>query len=118
MTWPIPNGKYINGSKLALIGQNSYRVNWWLIKNNAAKETTGTATFYPDRNATILHYKSYVHPTSIFAKLLKTIMVKSVSESLMAIKIHKEQLKKKNSPIVKTYIKKIEDALRGHLTYI
>jgi len=36
----------------------------------------------------------------------------------MAIKVHIEQLKKENSPIVKIYIKRIEDALRGHLTYI
>ena len=117
--WPLPNSIYTNGSKLEQIGPNHFKVNWWMIKNNSADETTGYAEFIPAKNNTTkLVYRSYVSPKNFLATFFKGRAKEDIKNTIIAIKLHIEMLKKDNSPLLKKYVQIIKDSLSNKYTYV
>ena len=116
--WPIPNSLYTNGSKLHFLEENTYKVQWWMIKNNSADETTGYAQFNPISTGTRFIYRSYVEPKSFLATFFKSRAKEDILKTIRKIKDHIEFLKKNKSPILEQYTQKILEAQNNQFTYI
>ncbi|MBT3586944.1 MAG: hypothetical protein HN509_18680 [Halobacteriovoraceae bacterium] len=85
MPWPLPNGRYVNGHKLEKLGPNSFRLNWYLVRSNSASETTGSASFYPLGDKTVMVYSSYIRPKSFLAPLFRGFFYKDTKASINSI---------------------------------
>ena len=115
--WPLPNSTYTNGSKIKKNPDGSYLVNWWFIKNSAADDVSGSATFIPYLGKTKLIYRSYIAPKNFLASFFKSTAKNDLAATLGEIKNHIEMLKKNDSEIMKKYKKIIIDALNNKFTY-
>lgn len=117
--WPLPNSVYTNGSKLHQVAQSHYKVNWWMITNNSADETTGYAEFIPTKNnMTKLIYRSYVSPKNFLATFFKGRAKEDIKNTILTIKKHIEDLKKQKSPLLQKYVRIIQDSLNNKYTYV
>lgn len=120
MPWPISNGVYINDHKLTSPHQGNYKVSWKSVSNSTAKDVEGSATFLPFpglKGFTLMTYKNRVVPDSVFAGILKKLMVKDVEKSLKATVEATETLSKQKSTLLLKYESKIIDALNDKAPY-
>lgn len=85
LPFPASNSKYITGNIISQYGEN-YMVRWYQVKSNSAKDSFGWARFIPHGDKTVLIYKSFVVPSSIFAGLFKKKVVKEVKKTVNALK--------------------------------
>jgi hypothetical protein len=115
--WPLPNSTYTNGSKIQKLKNNTFKVSWWFIKNSAATDLFGSATFIPHPKGTRLVYRTYIAPKSFLATFFKSTASKDIAKTINAIKNHIELLKDTKSPILKKYEKVITDSLNKKFTY-
>lgn len=118
MPWPLKNGKYIHGHKLSYDKPSTYKVAWWLVKSNTAKEVKGSATFYNYKNKTLLKYNSFVVPDSILASFVESKMLEDVKSSLIAIHNEILRVKNKDRNLMRNFVNKIDQTLSGKFTYI
>ncbi len=115
--WPLPNSTYTNGSKLQKLNNGAYQVSWWFIKNSAANNVYGSATFLPHPKGSQLIYRSYIAPKSFLAGFFKSTASADIAKTIQAIKEHIESLREKQSPILTKYKQLIIDALENKFTY-
>jgi hypothetical protein len=118
MPWPLKNGKYIHGHKLTYDKPSTYKVSWWLVKSNTAKEVKGSATFYNYKNKTLLKYNSFVVPDSFLASFVETKMLEDVKASLISIHNEIIRVKKKDRNLMRNFVNKIDATLSGKFTYL
>jgi hypothetical protein len=120
MPWPLSNGVYINDHKLSSPHQGSYKVSWKNISNSSAKDVNGSATFLPfpgKKGYTLMTYRNHVVPDSMFAGVLRKLMVKDVEKSISATVKATETLSNQKSTLLLKYESKIIDALKGKAPY-
>lgn len=117
LPWPLDESHYVNGSKLSKI-DDKFQVEWYLVENDSAEKVQGKSYFLPYNQGTLLIYHSNIVPKSIFAGILKKIMVNDVKKSLEAIRA--EILRAKHSPqkdLLNKYTSYIERSLQGEFVY-
>ena len=120
MPWPLSNGVYINDHKLTSPHNGSYKISWKSISNSSAKDVIGSATFLPfpgQKGHTLMTYRNHVVPDSVFAGILRKLMVKDVEKSIAATIEATETLAKQKSTLLLKYESKIIDALKGKDPY-
>lgn len=120
MPWPLSNSQYIHGHELTQPKKDVYKVRWYMIESDSADNVQGSATFAPhpqNPKYTLMTYVSLVSPKSFAAGIFKKIMVGDVIKSLKAIRETTEELKLKNSPLLKKYSTKITSVLAGQKAY-
>ena len=117
MPWPFSDTEYVNGSSIEQTGED-YLVKWWKITNPTAEVVKGSALFTQSKrkNFCNLTYKSFIRPDSIFAGIVRKIMVKDVIASLEAIRdYHHKSIK--NPELMKQYKQLILKPLKGEFAY-
>ena len=98
--------------------QGSYIVYWDLIKSKDLVKAHGSAQFFPyKKNKTLLVYKTFTEPNSIFAGLFKKKALEDVKISLKAIVKHIQLVKQFNPEKLKFSIGLIENAQKGQWNY-
>lgn len=117
MPWPLSNGDYIHGHKLSYKKQKSYKVNWWLVKSNTAKEVKGSAIFSNYKGNTLLKYESLVVPQSFLASFVEGKMLEDVKSSLVAIRKEILRIKNDDKSMMKELADKIHQTLNGKFIY-
>jgi hypothetical protein len=115
MPWPIPNSKYVHASHLKQLDNDTYRMEWYMIKSNSADIVKGYAEFYPRDGKTIFKYQSFINPKSFLAGLFKKTMIKDVQTSLEAIRAEAEILK--GTSKCNEFVGLISKALSGKFAY-
>lgn len=115
MPWPIPNSKYVHASHLKQLDNDTYRMEWYMIKSNSADIVKGYAEFYPRDGKTIFKYQSFINPKSFLAGLFKKTMIKDVQTSLEAIRAEAEKLKGTSKG--NEFVGLISKALSGKFAY-
>lgn len=113
MPWPLSNGTYINYHKLSSPAQNTYRCNWKGVSSNSTDEVYGQATFTPFQDGTLFQYVTFVDPKSIFAGVLKKLMVTDVKKSVEAIISEVEKIKDSDPKLLELFRSKIVGSLQG-----
>lgn len=114
--WPLPNAKYLHGSRVIKDKEN-YRLEWWMVESNSTDEVKGSAEFENFEGKTIFRYRVFIQPKSIFAKLVKNIMLKDVQKSVQAIAEHIEKLKESKSDLIPKYSNLVNRQLNGEMVY-
>ncbi len=114
--FPLPNAKHVHGSILKKL-TNGYEINWYRVSSNSTDEAQGFARFTQYKNLTLMEYQSFIIPKSIFGSLVKKMMVNDVADTVSAIAVHIEKLKKENDPILSKYIKYTNDSFSGIKVY-
>lgn len=116
MPFPIPNAHYIHGAKIFKY-KNDYEVQWYMVESTSAEEVRGSAYFQSYEGKTLMRYRSYVKPKSIFGSLVKKVMLKDVLASITAIRNFTEKSKRENPVFVSKYSEFIIRALDGEFVY-
>lgn len=112
----LANAKYINDHYLSQ-RQDSFVVTWKQVKSNRTLINQGSASFKKFRGGSLFIYNSRVEPDSFLAPMLKSSGKSNLLESLKAIQIHTEKLKKENPKLLSELISKIKDSLKGIKIY-
>jgi len=116
LPWPIPDSKFITGNKVSKLQENTYKVEWYLVRSNSTYDNRGEVIYIPYQGKTLMKYRTFVHPKSFFAGLFKGTMINDVRESLDVIIKHIE--KTKNSPAeMDKWVSYITGALEGKMVY-
>lgn len=117
LPWPFKNSSYTTGNRLIRINDSTFAVEWYFVESDSTKDNRGTATFYGIKEGkTILEYKSFIIPQSIFAKLIKGKMVKGLTETVTAIRDHLNNTSRNDSS-TSQYTNKMNQALAGNNIY-
>lgn len=116
MPFPIPNAKYIHGAKI-FKHKNDYEVQWYMVESSSAEEVQGSVYFQSYEGKTLMRYRSYVKPKSVFGSFVKKAMFKDVLKSITAIRIFIEKSKRENTVFVSKYSEFITRALNGEFVY-
>ena len=116
MPWPLSNGVYVHGHHLKKI-KDGYEVEWYLVKSTSADSVNGRASFTNYKNKTLMYYVSLVEPKSIFAGVLRKLMVNDVVKTIKAIIAEIEKVEQSNPKLKEKYSLKIKNALVGKKSY-
>lgn len=116
MPFPIPNAKYIHGAKI-FKHKNDYEVQWYMVESSSAEEVKGSVYFQSYEGKTLMRYRSYVKPKSVFGSFVKKAMFKDVLKSITAIRNFTEKSKRENTIFVSKYSEFITRALNGEFVY-
>lgn len=119
--FPLSNAHYIHGNKLKKIDED-YELSWYMTKSTSTEFVQGSAYFTSFNSAfknqeTLFKYTSFIKPKSLFASMVKSLMLKDIKKTVGSIKDHIEKLKKENSPKILEYSNKINRALQGENVY-
>lgn len=121
MPWPLSDSAYIHGHKLLSSAPDTYKVSWYMIKNDSAENVRGHALFQPHptfKGQTQLIYKNLVTPKSFLAGVFKKLMVGDVIKSLRAIKNTIQEFPAKDPKRTDKYRDKIRLVLSGKPAYL
>jgi hypothetical protein len=116
MPFPIPNAHYIHGAKI-FKHQQDYEVQWYMVKSTSAEEAKGSAYFQLYEGKTLMRYRSYIKPKSVFGSLVKKAMHKDVLTSITAIRNYMEKSKRENPLFFSKYSEFITRAFDGDFVY-
>jgi hypothetical protein len=121
LPWPLDESRYVNGSKI-FVQESSYRVEWFKIENDSAEKIEGYCVFVPYQLAgltgSLMIYHTNVVPKSLFAGILKKLMVKDVVKSLQAVRTEIQKLKNdKTQTLLTQYSTYIVKSLQGEYVY-
>ena len=116
MPFPISNAHYIHGAKI-FKHQNDYEVQWYMVESSSTLEVKGSAYFQSYEGKTLMKYRSYIKPKSIFGSLAKKAMYKDVLESITATRNFIEKSKRDNPKFISKYSEFINRALNGEFVY-
>lgn len=116
MPFPISNAHYIHGAKI-FKHQNNYEVQWYMVESSSALEVRGSVYFQNYEGKTLMRYRSYIKPKSMFGSLVKKSMFKDVLASITAIRNFIEKSKRDNPVFVSKYSEFITRALNGEFVY-
>lgn len=116
MPFPIPNAHYVHGAKI-FKHKNDYEVQWYMVESSSALDVKGSVYFQPLEGKTLMRYRSYIKPKSMFGSLVKKAMLKDVLTSITAIRNFMEKNKRENSVFVSKYSEFITRALSGEFVY-
>ncbi len=111
LPFPAANSKYVTGNVISR-DDNSYIISWYQVSSSSAKDSKGWARFIPSGNRTILIYKSFVVPKSVFAGLFKSKVVKEVKKTINALKNFVVEFKKKSPEKVEAKCLELREALK------
>ncbi|MCK6595648.1 MAG: hypothetical protein L6Q33_10635 [Bacteriovoracaceae bacterium] len=114
--FPLQNATHVHGSLLKKL-PNGHELSWYRVSSNSTEEAKGFARFTSHENKTLMEYQTFIIPKSIFGALVKKIMVKDVTNTVVAIKNHVEKLAKENHPILKKYVEFTEKSYKGENVY-
>jgi hypothetical protein len=118
MPWPLPNSRYINGSKLNSPAPEIYQISWYKVTNPDAKELDGWAIFTPwKNNKSMLYYRNRVYPEGILASVLKKIAPNNMLETITAIAKYIGDKSKSDPVLTEKYENYILRALKGEYVY-
>ncbi len=116
MPFPIPNAHYVHGAKI-FKHQDNYEVQWYLVKSSSTLEVKGSAYFQSYKGKTLMRYRSFIRPNSIFGSLAKSSMLKDAMISIKTIISFVEKSKLENPAFVLKYSEYITRALNGEFVY-
>ncbi len=116
MPFPIPNARYLHGAKI-FKHKNDYEVQWYMVESTSAEDVKGSVYFQSYEGKTLMRYKSYVKPKSVFGSFVKKAMFKDVLKSITAIRDFTEKSKTENPVFVSKYSEFITRALNGEFVY-
>ena len=116
MPFPIPNAKYIHGAKI-FKHKNDYEVEWYMVESSSAEIVKGSVYFQSYEGKTLMKYKSYVKPKSVFGSFVKKAMLSDVLKSITAIRNFTEKSKRENPIFISKYSEFITRALNGEFVY-
>ena len=116
MPFPIPNAHYVHGAKI-FKHQDGYEVQWYLVKSSSTLEVKGSAYFQNYNGKTLMRYRSFIRPNSIFGSLAKNSMLKDALISIKTIISFVEKSKLENPAFVLKYSDYITRALNGEFVY-
>lgn len=114
--FPLPNARYIHGAKIFKY-EKDYETKWYMVESSSSEDVSGSAYFQDDNGSTLLRYRSYVKPKSMFGSLVKKMMLKDVEESIVAIRLFIEKTVRENPSLSSKYSEFITRALRGEFVY-
>lgn len=114
--FPLSNAKYIHGAKI-FKHADDYEVEWYMVESSSSEDVRGSAYFQNDNGKTLLRYRTYVKPKSIFGSFVKKVMFKDVEKSIIAICSFIERTVKENPTLSSKYSEFITRALRGEFVY-
>jgi len=80
--WPLSNSHFITGNRLKKLRNGGYRVKWYFVKSDSAKDSYGGVYFFSYKNKTLLVYQNFTRPKSVLAGLFKGKMLKGVKKQL------------------------------------
>lgn len=115
--WPISNSHYTNTHELQKLSANHYKVSWNQVKSDSTIESRGSNEFLKWDSKTLMSYRSFVHPKSMFASLVKSKAKSDLNHVIGEILHHIESLSKFNPKKTGIYKKKILDSLSGKKVY-
>lgn len=116
MPFPLPNAHYVHGAKI-FKHQNDYEVQWYMVESSSALNVQGSVYFQAYEGKTLMRYRSYIKPKSMFGGLVKKAMLSDVLTSITAIRKFMEKSKRENSVFVSKYSGFITRALNGEFVY-
>ncbi|OUR96956.1 hypothetical protein A9Q84_11510 [Halobacteriovorax marinus] len=117
LPWPLTNTTYTHGSNFKKENDKHYQANWYMVESESTEKVEGYAIFKEYKGKTLMEYHNAVKPKSIFAGIVRDMMIKDTKASLLAIKIEIERAKKKDPTLLKKYIGFIEKSLLGEKVY-
>ena len=88
-----------------------------MVESSSSEDVHGGAYFQNYNGKTLLRYRTYVKPKSIFGSFVKKFMFKDVEKSIVAIRTFIERTVKENSALSSKYSEFITRALRGEFVY-
>ena len=115
--WPLSNSHFITGNSLKKLKNGGYRVKWYFVRSDSAKDSYGGVYFLSYKNKTLLVYQNFTHPKSGLAGLFKGKMLKSVKKTVRAIVSHIEDVTSNKKDLLKKHIANLEKALNGEYVY-
>ena len=114
--FPLSNARYIHGARI-FKHADDYEVQWYMVESSSSEDVHGGAYFQNYNGKTLLRYRTYVKPKSIFGSFVKKFMFKDVEKSIVAIRTFIERTVKENSALSSKYSEFITRALRGEFVY-
>ncbi|GAB4014450.1 MAG: hypothetical protein Fur0010_12560 [Bdellovibrio sp.] len=117
MPWPLSAQSYIHAHQLENKRPGTYSVKWWKIRSEIADQVEGQATFSPYENGSLLHYQSFVDPHSIFAGIVRKIMVKDVKTSLLATRKFVDEQSEQKTEFSKKALHFLRNSLQNIRNY-
>jgi hypothetical protein len=118
MPWPVSKSEYVHGHYLTSPKKDSYKVEWYMVRSDAADNVRGSALFEQlGPNRTRLTYISFMDPKSFFAGIFRKLMIRDVQKSIHAIldKIH--HMKANQAGEIPALTERVKKALRGEYAY-
>jgi len=117
LPWPLSSTTYTHGSNFKKFSEKHYQASWYMLKSESTKKVDGQAIFKEYKGKTLMEYHIAVSPKSLFAGIVRDIMVKDTKASLIAIKVEIERAIKEDQTLLKKYIGFIEKSLGGENVY-
>jgi hypothetical protein len=118
MPWPLPNSRYINGTKIHSSASGIYKISWYTVQNDDVSSLEGWAIFTPwHGHNSLLYYRNKVAPKGILAGVLKKIAPKNMLETLQAVANYISKTAKSSPATVQKYENYIIRALKGEYVY-
>lgn len=117
MPWPLSDQSYIHAHQLESKRPDTYTVKWWKIRSEIAEQVEGQATFGPYETGSLLHYQSFVDPRSIFAGIVRKIMVKDVKTSLLVTRKFIDEQNEQKSEFSQKALHFLRNSLRNIRNY-
>lgn len=117
LPWPLSTTTYTHGSNFKKFNEKHYQASWYMLKSESTKKVDGQAVFKEYKGKTLMEYHISVNPKSVFAGIVRDLMVKDTKASLIAIKKEVERVKSEDQPLLKKYISFIERSLKGENVY-
>lgn len=117
LPFPLPNATHVHGSVLKKIDNSSYELSWYRVSSNSTEEAKGFARFSAFNQDTLMEYQTFIIPKSIFGPLLKKIMIKDVTSTVVAIANHIEKLHETKDPLIEKYTEYTLKSLQGTAVY-
>ena len=114
--FPLSNAHYVHGARI-FKHESDYEIEWYMVESSSSEDVHGGAYFQNANGKTLLRYRTYVKPKSIFGSLVKKMMLKDVEKSIVAIRDFIEKTVKDNSALSSKYSEFITRALRGEFVY-
>ncbi|MBT3235699.1 MAG: hypothetical protein HN353_07095 [Bdellovibrionales bacterium] len=116
MPWPLKDVAYTNGHILTQ-KSSGYQLTWYQVESESTKHLAGSMQLFSWQQETIMVYQNLAHPDSLFAKLLKPVMVNKVEKSIRAIIKYIEEKSLKDPIYVQQLVNKMEQILSGKSVY-
>lgn len=114
--FPLSNAHYIHGARIYQY-QSDYELQWYMVESSSALDVKGSAYFQSYNGKTLLRYRSYIKPKSVFGSFVKKVMLSDVQETIVAIRNFIEKNKREKTPALSKYSEFITRALSGEFVY-